>query len=117
VEKTHQEYATYFICSYPTFKHNSLHKIKKDRRAAISFPLFDLTKGPVDVAALELLGVFCIDTSTALTETGWILSQIPPVLNKHVAQEGIEWADVLSVILKMLSEPFRSCIESLFWDR
>ena len=21
--KTHQEYATYFICSYPTFKHNS----------------------------------------------------------------------------------------------
>jgi hypothetical protein len=80
---------------------NQLRKIKKDRRAAISFPLFDLTKGPVDVAALELLGVFCIDTSTALTETGWIQSQIPPVLNKHVAQEGIEWADVLSVILKM----------------
>src|SRR3954451_12407979 len=22
--KTHQEYATYFICSYPTFKYNSL---------------------------------------------------------------------------------------------
>jgi hypothetical protein len=23
LEKTHQEYATYFIRSYPTFKHNS----------------------------------------------------------------------------------------------
>src|SRR5215203_3336141 len=39
--KTHQEYATYFICSYPTFKHNSRFWLRSET-VPTNFRAFEL---------------------------------------------------------------------------
>jgi len=57
--KTHQEYATYFICSYPTFKHNSTRRREDstdlDHLSPLSLYLTDSAITPIHFSEHRLL--------------------------------------------------------------
>jgi hypothetical protein len=70
-------------------------RVKPDRRAMFSFPMFDLTDAKfAKVEDLPLLGILSVDTEVALTDTGWVSDRAGQAI-----QIGTEWADVLSRLL------------------
>jgi NTE family protein len=70
-------------------------RVRADRQAMFSFPMFDLTDAKVGkVEQLPLLGVLSVDTDTTLNDTGWVTDRAGTAL-----QIGKEWADVLSRLL------------------
>jgi NTE family protein len=79
------------------------NKIRKDRKAMLCFPIFELGKDlsrPADIETLDLIGVLSVDTSTPLSETGWLSSGASQELSQAVIKEGETWADILSRILR-----------------
>ncbi|WP_107671046.1 patatin-like phospholipase family protein [Cyanothece sp. BG0011] len=72
-----------------------VNKIRKDRQAIYSVPIFDLSLSRTEkIEDLEMLGILCIDTSTSLENTLWLNQD-------SVCKNEIElWADILALILK-----------------
>jgi len=72
------------------------NKVRVDRGSMMSFPVFDLTnpKATTVVDELELIGVLSVDSSTKLSDTGWVDD-----LRDVAVQIGTCWADVLSRVL------------------
>jgi NTE family protein len=71
------------------------NKIRLDRKAMFSFPMFELASGTsADVASLRLLGTLSVDSSTPLPETGWLDTH-----SEQALDIGKRWADVCSRLL------------------
>ncbi|MDJ0660291.1 MAG: patatin-like phospholipase family protein [Crocosphaera sp.] len=72
-----------------------VNKIRKDRQAIYSVPIFDLSLSRTEtIEDLEMLGILCIDTSTFLENTLWLNED-------SLCKNELElWADILALILK-----------------
>ncbi|MDJ0597261.1 MAG: patatin-like phospholipase family protein [Crocosphaera sp.] len=72
-----------------------VNKIRKDRKAIYSVPIFDLSLSRSQpVENLEMLGILCVDTSTSLENTLWLEED-------SMCKNELElWADILALILK-----------------
>ena len=77
------------------------NKIRGDRRAMCSFPMFDLSlSAAASPDSLEVLGILSVDTSTALRDTGWIVEEDDEQeMSPALLQLGRLWADVVSRLL------------------
>jgi NTE family protein len=71
------------------------NRVRPDRQAMYSFPIFDLraSRQLLKMEELELLGVLSVDTSTSLNDTRWLESE-------PASQIGKNWADVVARIIK-----------------
>jgi len=71
-----------------------INKIRKDRQAVYSVPMFDIRPWRSDeIENFEMLGVLCVDTSTFLQNTLWLESS-------RCEHELKLWADIFALILK-----------------
>ena len=70
-------------------------KFRTDRKAVLSVPIFHLKREAGRMSELEPYGVLSLDTSTPLSETGWL----DPVGCRRPVELMIKWADVISYIL------------------
>lgn len=73
------------------------NKVKPDRQAMFSVPIFDL-RGPFETARIDqlaLVGVLSIDTSTSLDHTTWLGSR-----REFAVERGKLWADIFSRVLR-----------------
>jgi NTE family protein len=73
------------------------NKIRPDRKAMFSVPMFDLRGSSLaaqSVRQLELLGVLSVDTDTSLQDTHWEDDYL-----QFASDMGKEWADIFSKIL------------------
>jgi NTE family protein len=78
------------------------NKVRPDRKAMMSFPLFDLSRrsvGATSAQELDLLGTMAIDTSTPLEDTGWVVQVGTAGPEPAVLRIGKQWADVISRLL------------------
>ena len=77
------------------------NKVREDRKAMCSFPMFDLSlPAAASTDSLGLIGILSIDTSTPLVDTGWIMQEDgSSVLRPALLRLGRLWADVVSRLL------------------
>jgi NTE family protein len=76
---------------------NKHAKVRADRKAAFSLPIFRLSRrqGSIpDVDLLQVMGVLSADTSTALTDSEWIGAK-----KDLVVETAKEWADILARLM------------------
>jgi hypothetical protein len=74
---------------------NQQAKVRTDRKAMVSFPMYDLTRtSAINADELDLIGTLSVDTSTSLSDTGWIGE-----FRDSVNDLGKVWADILSRVL------------------
>ena len=85
---------------------NERAKIREDREAALSVPLFDVSSsvnGRIDAGNDRVLGVLNIDTATSLLSTGWGSLGASPGrgfdLHEPVRKVCLLWGEVFSRIL------------------
>lgn len=85
---------------------NERAKIRSDRLAALSIPLYDVSSsvnGRIDAASDRLLGILNIDTATGLLATEWGTLGASPgrmfVLNEVVRKACLLWGEVFSRLL------------------
>jgi NTE family protein len=72
------------------------NRIPRERRAMLSVPLFDLSRGAKqkNVNEIPVIGTFSIDTTAGLSDAGWLS---PASLALSVATR---WADILSKLIE-----------------
>lgn len=70
-------------------------KVKPDRKAMISLPIFDVSKSAQGMGDLDILGVLCVDTDTKLDDTQWKTDKSVFVMETLKA-----WADVLAKVIR-----------------
>jgi len=73
------------------------NKVRSDRQAMLSLPIFDL-RGPQQasrVNQLAIIGTLSVDTSTRLEDTGWQGANV-----EFAVTRGRQWADIVSRVLK-----------------
>ncbi len=69
------------------------NRIKTDRKAVMSFPIFDIPVAPAPVGEMGLIGVLSVDTDNSLDSTGWQKSDTCTTIGKI-------WADIVSCVLR-----------------
>lgn len=79
-------------------------KVANDRKSMMSFPILAWSRDEsTRPTALPVIGVLSVDSSSALTETGWIQQNAPPHegrLHGEVLDIMKSWSDVISKLLR-----------------